>query len=503
MDGTIELGVWRRAGSTGKVGKEEMAGGTTASVGKDKICSIGTDSEDHIAGVVANRSIGMRRQVIKKHITGLAGVLGGSGLTVGNFVQRDDDGGIATAGVIEEETRDLLHTFDTEFVEKRGNVRVRELNLLTVHGGGPAMWGMLRSGGRRMTQGEKRFGDVARHGDIDVSGRVVPVDLEAEITGTSPVFGEGILGCEGSKEMISIRLREEFNAEVINGESERGATIGVAPEARSVRDREVTVRGEVCSELIVRKNGSFLEAVHTLADFDVDKTLGVKVRIGEVVLGNDFGREITAVNAHVLENGHIRHEEKIFQVAGAIAGAKVSIGNDTVEMKLCVDETNGRRTNILVSIETVATDSHANAIGLGFARSHGADEVGVGDLATGRDLMGINEDHGVVAEDLVVTGAGLGEALGAASPFVGKRSGPEEGIRSAEERVNVLRLASGGIVHFSGNCGIVLDRLGERKTTMSARVKHEASEAAAGALPENGCGERKQFAGNGDGHPRK
>ncbi len=36
------------------------------------------------------------------------------------------------------------------------------------------------------------------------------------------------------------------------------------------------------------------------------------MRIGEIVFGKDFGREITAVNAHVLENGHIRHEEKIF-----------------------------------------------------------------------------------------------------------------------------------------------------------------------------------------------
>ena len=188
-----------------------------------------------------------------------------------------------------------------------------------------------------MTQGEKRLGDVARHGDVDVSCRVVPVNLEAEIIGTSPVFGEGILGSECGKEMIGIRLREEFDAEVINRESERGATVVVAPEAGSVRDREVTVRGEVRSELIVRKDGSFLEAVHTLADFDVDITLGVEVGIGEVVLGNDFGREITAVNAHVLENGHIRHEEKVFQVAGAIAGTEMSVGNNTVEMKLGVD----------------------------------------------------------------------------------------------------------------------------------------------------------------------
>ena len=37
-----------------------------------------------------------------------------------------------------------------------------------------------------------------------------------------------------------------------------------------------------------------------------------------------------------LENGHIRHEEIIFQIAGAIASTEVSVINDTVEMKLCL-----------------------------------------------------------------------------------------------------------------------------------------------------------------------
>ena len=108
--------------------------------------------------------------------------------------------------------------------------------------------------------------------------------------------------------------------------------------------------------------------------------------------------------------------------------------------------------------------------------------------------MGIDEKHGVVADDLVATGARFGEALGAAAPFVGKGSGPDEGIRSAEERVDVLRLAGGRIVHFAGNRGIVLDRLGEGKATMSARIEQEASEASAGGFPESGCGERKRFA---------
>ena len=118
MDSTIGLWVWRRAGSAGKVGKEEMAGGTTVSVGKDKISSVSAYGEDHIAGVGANRGIGMRRQVVEKHVAGLLfGVVCGRCLTVGNFFQRDNDGRIATAGVVEEETGDLLYTFDTELVE--------------------------------------------------------------------------------------------------------------------------------------------------------------------------------------------------------------------------------------------------------------------------------------------------------------------------------------------------------------------------------------------------
>jgi hypothetical protein len=115
----------------------------------------------------------------------------------------------------------------------------------------------------------------------------------------------------------------------------------------------------------------------------------------------------------------------------------------------------------------------------------------------------MNENHGVAAEDLVANGVGFGEALGAAAPLVGKGSGPDQGISSAEERIDVFGLASDRIVHFSSNGGIVLDRLGERKATMSARVEHEASKVGARALSEKGCGERKRFTGRGDGHPRK
>ena len=70
------------------------------------------------------------------------------------------------------------------------------------------MWGMLGFGGRGMTQGKKCLGDIARHGDIKVTGLVVPVNFKAEATETGPVLGERILGGESSKKMIRICARE-------------------------------------------------------------------------------------------------------------------------------------------------------------------------------------------------------------------------------------------------------------------------------------------------------
>ena len=61
-----------------------------------------------------------------------------------------------------------------------------------------------------------------------MSGGVVPIDRESEVTGASPVFGEGILGSKRGEEMISISLSEESNTKAVNGKSESGATIDVA-----------------------------------------------------------------------------------------------------------------------------------------------------------------------------------------------------------------------------------------------------------------------------------
>ena len=89
--------------------------------------------------MVTDCGIGMGGQVVEKHITSLFGVGSRGGLVVGDFIERNDDGGVARSGVIKKETGDLLNAFDGKFVEERGNVMCGQLSLLTVHWGCPTV----------------------------------------------------------------------------------------------------------------------------------------------------------------------------------------------------------------------------------------------------------------------------------------------------------------------------------------------------------------------------
>ena len=240
MNGTIGLGIWRRAGSGGKGCKEKMAGSTAASIWKDKVGGIGGYGKDHVACIIANGSIGMSGEIVKKHVAGVFCVFGWRRLSIGDFVQRNNDGRVTAAGIVEKEAGDLLDTFDAEFVEERRDIIVGKLNLLAIDGSCPAMGRVLRLSGRGMAQCEKGIGHIVWHRDVNVTGIVVPVDFETEISGPGPVFGERIFDGKGVEEVIRIGLREEFNTKVVNGKCESGATFGAAPKTRGLWDRKVT-----------------------------------------------------------------------------------------------------------------------------------------------------------------------------------------------------------------------------------------------------------------------
>ena len=148
--------------------------------------------------------------------------------------------------------------------------------------------------------------------------------------------------------MIGIGFGKEFDTKIIDSKAESGATVGMTPKStRGLRDRAVTERRQTGLELIVREDGGLFETVHTLADFDVeDVTFGIEILlVGQVVFSDDLGCEITAVDPHLLVDKHVGDQKEIFQVASAIAGTETDIGDDAVDMELCVGEACRRREN--------------------------------------------------------------------------------------------------------------------------------------------------------------
>ena len=74
-----------------------------------------------------------------------------------------------------------------------------------------------------------------------MTGLVVPVDLEAEVTRPGPVNGKLISGGKRSKEMIGVLFGKIFDAEIVHSKGECGATGGVAPETWGVTDGVVAI----------------------------------------------------------------------------------------------------------------------------------------------------------------------------------------------------------------------------------------------------------------------
>jgi hypothetical protein len=195
--------------------------------------------------VIANGGIRVGGQVVEKHITCSLSLFDGSSLLGGDFIERVKDGGVYAAGIVREQTRDLLNAVDTSFVKKRGEVGGGELYLLTVGWRSPEMRRMLGFGGGSMFQLLESFGDIIRHLNIDKPFVVMPIESEAKVAGISPVFGDGVPQGKGIEEVIGIGDVEIFDAKIINCKGEGQRTSSVSPETRGMSDGEVTMWGKM------------------------------------------------------------------------------------------------------------------------------------------------------------------------------------------------------------------------------------------------------------------
>ena len=107
----------------------------------------------------------------------------------------------------------------------------------------------------------------------------------------------------------------------------------MAPETGSVGDGGVAERCKVSAKLVVCQDGSFLEAIHAFADFNIGVSFGVEVGRGKLVLFLDVLWYVFAVDAHILVNCHVAHQKEIFQVGCAISGATVGIRDYAVPVE--------------------------------------------------------------------------------------------------------------------------------------------------------------------------
>ena len=84
------------------IGEKKQAGGAAASIGEDKIGSVGDDPENHVTCAVTNRGVRVSGKIVEEHVASLFSFLSWPGLIVGDFVERNNDGGINGATVVEE-----------------------------------------------------------------------------------------------------------------------------------------------------------------------------------------------------------------------------------------------------------------------------------------------------------------------------------------------------------------------------------------------------------------
>jgi hypothetical protein len=89
--------------------------------------------------VITDVGIGMCGEIVKEHVAGLLGMIDWRGLTVGDFVEPNNNSEITAPWRIKDDTRDLLDTLDTKVVEERREIRVGQFNFLAIHRGSPAM----------------------------------------------------------------------------------------------------------------------------------------------------------------------------------------------------------------------------------------------------------------------------------------------------------------------------------------------------------------------------
>ena len=115
--------------------------------------------------------------------------------------------------------------------------------------------------------------------------------------------------------------------------------------------------------------------------------------------------------------------------------------------------------NILKGIKFIAAYRHANAVFFCFTRTHSTNEVGVGNFATSRNLMRINEKNCVISNNLITSESLFRQALSTLTQFIRMRFVPDVRIGTTKKRIDCFSSARDRIIYFASDGWVVLNRL--------------------------------------------
>jgi len=121
-------------------------------------------------------------------------------LFTGDGVYSDHGCRINSSCVIEESSNNLLNAFDSVLVGRiRVIVRGYELLLLAVGGFCPVVRCMLGAIWRWMLKFGESFGHVISHRQINSAIFVVPVQCDAQVDFSGPIFGDFVIFAQRGK----------------------------------------------------------------------------------------------------------------------------------------------------------------------------------------------------------------------------------------------------------------------------------------------------------------
>ena len=395
--------------------------------GSGKVGGVGVDVEDHVAGDESDDGIGMGCAVVEELRESCHGSLGAVGLLGGKRADGGEEGRIDGSGVEEEGSEDFLHAFGVFGVKGGRGVGSRGvLRFGSVVGLLPGVRSVLGPCRGWMLEALEGAFDVPWHGNVTGTVDVVPLDCEAAILASFPVFGDFVELVEGEQQVVHVGFVGVFNTEVVDHKGEGKGAGGVFPQAGSERNRCVPMRCQVLDEAVVGDAAGLGKAVHAFPNFDVDVSIVDKG--GEVVLGHDGVGDDGDWDAHVgvVLGLHRRVQVEILEVAGHEAG--VLCGDDAVQDGLDGGEIGRFGADVAVVVDAVAADGEADAVGVAFFGAVGGNDSEVRRFDVFWHFGDRDEEHGVGAGSHV-----FAVALGEAADFIGAGGDPDWTVTAIAE----------------------------------------------------------------------